>query len=144
LTGKTLETDMFSFVVTGRNGSVAATGTNAVNGTINFGAIGFNKAGTYAYTVSEITGKASGITYDGTKYLVKVEVTDDGAGNLKTAVTYPKGGIVFHNTYKVTTTSSLTGDSAQLVLLWTLCSLSFCGLVGLAINRKIRRRKRNR
>ncbi len=48
-----------------------------------FGAITFNKAGTYIFEISEQSGDIEGITYDDTSYYLTVQVIDNQQGNLK-------------------------------------------------------------
>jgi len=155
LKGKTLEAGMFSFIVAEKDGSTAATATNKADGTIIFGEIGYTAPGTYEYTVSEVSGNASGITYDKTTYTVTVEVTDNGDGTLKATVSYPAGGVVFNNQYSATkptgtTTTSTnksplgsstkTGDNSPDLFLWIfLCFGALVTIAALAWN--IRRKR---
>lgn len=72
----------------------------------------FTAPGTYVYKIFEQgTGTADkGITYDQASYTAKITVSDDGQGNLKTAVEYTDvsgntvepSGVVFKNTYEAT------------------------------------------
>jgi len=114
LTNKTLEADMFSFVVEEEapNGEekVVATGTNDADGKITFSKITYTAAGEHTYTITEVNGGAGGIGYDSTEHTVKVYVTDNQEGKLKAKVEYPEDGVVFNNTYTAeSTTVSLTG-----------------------------------
>jgi len=114
LTNKTLEADMFSFVVKedAPNGEeeVVATGTNDADGTITFSKITYTAAGEHTYTITEVNGRAGGIGYDSTEHTVKVYVTDNQEGQLEAEVEYPEDGVVFNNTYTAeSTTVSLTG-----------------------------------
>jgi|GEM_PF-6178459 len=145
LTGKTLEADMFSFIVTNADGQTVAAATNKADGTIAFGEIGFEAAGTYTYTVSEVEGSMKGITYDDTSYTIKVEVTDNGDGTLTATVSYPDGSVVFNNTYKTGTTTTSPGSTAKtgddrVIWPWiVLLVISAMGVAGLIL---IRKRKR--
>jgi len=110
LDGKTLEDNMFSFVVKDGVGNVVATATNKADGSITFSDITYTTAGTYEYTVSEVDGGAGGITYDATKYKVIVEVVDNGYRSLTATASYPDGAIEFNNIYETdSTTIALTG-----------------------------------
>lgn len=108
LIGKALTDNMFSFIVEDEGGHIVSVGTNKADGTINFGSIHYTAAGTHNYKISEVIGNESGVTYDVTVYDVKVDVTDDGSGNLTTNVTYTDGNIVFNNSYVT--------DSADIIL----------------------------
>lgn len=70
----------FQFLLTGEN--VEQTKTNGAGGAIIFDALTFTEAGTYTYTVTEVKGDKSYITYDETVYTVTVTVADDGQGKL--------------------------------------------------------------
>lgn len=99
LTGRALSSGMFQFVVRGKDGAVAATGTNDAIGSINCSEIEFDEPGVYAFTVEEVRGSFGGVTYDISKFTVTVTVTDDGSGKLTAEVAYPAGGVVFDNAY---------------------------------------------
>ncbi len=82
------------------------TAENDADGIVTFAKIAdYTEPGIYTYIVEELPGDAVGITYDGTVYQVKVEVTDDGEGNLVvgTPVITANGAsaseIVFENVY---------------------------------------------
>ena len=70
----------------------AAAGTK----TVNFAPITFTKAGTYTYTVQEITKATKGWTNDNDAKTVKVIITDDGEGQLEAKVE----GVEVKNSYK--------------------------------------------
>ncbi len=72
-------------LVTSAAVGVDAAGTNSV--TVKFSGKTFDTPGTYYYLVSEYQGSLEGITYDKTQYLVKILVTDNGAGKLIAATT---------------------------------------------------------
>jgi len=85
------------------------------------------------FVIKEVNGGQVGMTYDPTEYLVKVDITDDGVGNLSTAVTYynknnpsqaiSAGEVVFNNTYdaeditdyKINGTKELKGNTGSTV-----------------------------
>ncbi|MGI6117160.1 MAG: Spy0128 family protein [Bilifractor sp.] len=131
MTGQDLVDNEFGFRVTVPNKDrtenvVVATGTNAADGTVSLSpitytqeslraenALGYNQRTvdgskvtyTYHYTVSEDAVSADyGITQEKSSFSVRVDVTDDGEGNLKANVTYPEdatnGVLVFRNSYK--------------------------------------------
>ena len=110
LIGKTLEDDMFSFIVSDEAGNIVATAANKADGTITFSDISFAAEGTYTYTVSEVNGGVGGISYDDTEYKVTVKVEDNGDGTLKATASYPDGNIEFNNSYNTdSTTVTLIG-----------------------------------
>lgn len=80
------------------------TARNDGEGSVQFDALSFAQVGTYYYTVTEdASAKLGGITYDDTRYLVTVKVTDvDGVLKAETVVTDSfgaKSDISFANEY---------------------------------------------
>lgn len=57
--------------------------TNSADGTFAFGPITFTEPGQYRYRISEVRGTLGGVTYDDTIYVLEVNVTDNGHGQLK-------------------------------------------------------------
>ena len=103
LEGRELKKDEFSFKLVGED--IESTVTNDADGKINFDKFEYDEPGTYVYTISEVKGDETGMTYDKSVFTATVNVVDDGEGNLKASVAYAKGdksveGIVFNNTYK--------------------------------------------
>ena len=103
LEGRELKKDEFSFKLVGED--IESTVTNDADGKINFDKFEYDEPGTYVYTISEVKGDETGMTYDKSVFTATVNVVDDGEGNLKASVTYTKGdksveGIVFNNAYK--------------------------------------------
>ncbi len=77
---------------------------NAADGSVEFGAITFYKAGTYTVSVKELVpvNGVAGITYD-TKVITAVyNVVDDRNGNLTATLAQFVGGDTFANTYEAT------------------------------------------
>lgn len=100
LNGKSLEADEFTFALTDEGGE-QVTATNDVNGMVVFPAIQYGEAGTYQYTLSEVKGSETGVTYDEAAYAVTVAVEDGGEGSLVATVSYEGGKApVFNNTYQ--------------------------------------------
>lgn len=127
LTNRPMTDREFTFNVTNAadaNNAVVATGTNAADGTITFGAIDYSidqmlidvdnglatpsvvdgkNTFTYQYKVTEDTEKLDdGVSaIDTAGFQITVTVTDNGDGTLGIAVTYPNGsdGLTFRNTY---------------------------------------------
>lgn len=113
LEGRELKKDEFSFKLVGED--VESTVTNDADGKINFDKFEYDEPGTYVYTISEVKGDETGMTYDKSVFTATVNVVDDGEGNLKASVAYAKGdksveGIVFNNTYKKPETPVPTTD----------------------------------
>lgn len=100
LNGKSLEDGEFSFVLEGEDGTQLTAGNDA-NGMVAFPAIQYSETGTYQYTLSEVKGSETGVTYDEAAYAVTVAVEDDGEGSLVATVSYEGGKApVFNNTYQ--------------------------------------------
>lgn len=100
LNGKSLEDGEFSFALEGEDGTRLTAGNDA-NGMVAFPAIQYSETGTYQYTLSEVKGSETGVTYDEAAYAVTVAVEDDGEGSLVATVSYEGGKApVFSNTYQ--------------------------------------------
>ena len=100
LNGKSLEDGEFSFALESEDGTQLTAGNDA-NGMIVFPAIQYSETGTYQYTLSEVKGSETGVTYDEAAYAVTVAVEDDGEGSLVATVSYEGGKApVFNNTYQ--------------------------------------------
>lgn len=100
LNGKSLEDGEFSFALEGKDGTRLTAGNDA-NGMVAFPAIQYSETGTYRYTLSEVKGSETGVTYDEAAYAVTVAVEDDGEGSLVATVSYEGGKApVFNNTYQ--------------------------------------------
>lgn len=113
LEGRELKKDEFSFKLVGEN--IESTVTNDADGKISFDKFEYDEPGTYVYTISEVKGDETGMTYDKSVFTATVNVVDDGEGNLKANVAFAKGdksveGIVFNNTYKKPETPVPTPD----------------------------------
>ena len=101
LAGRTMEDGEFRFVLKDENGKTVGEGTNDKDGNISFPALTFKNVGTYNYTVEEVAGNDSHITYDATPYKVSAVVTDNLDGTLKVTWKSGTGAILFKNTYRV-------------------------------------------
>lgn len=100
LNGKSLEDGEFSFTLEGEDGTQLTAGNDA-NGMVVFPAIQYSETGTYQYTLSEVKGSETGVTYDEAAYAVTVAVEDDDEGSLVATVSYEGGKApVFNNTYQ--------------------------------------------
>ena len=74
------------------------------NGKVAFDSISYKEVGEHTYTIKEVEGNNSTITYDKSEKQVTVKVTRDG-DNLKTEVVYPESK-VFHNLFTPNATSA--------------------------------------
>ncbi len=125
LTGRPLYENDFTFSLY----SVAAPGAvidanakliETVGNTANQGIVRFKDfaidtgVGTYYYAIVENNGGKGGITYDTSVKYVKVEVYDNGKGEILATTTYvnadgtPADEPVFNNSYAITTPASVT------------------------------------
>ncbi len=102
LNGKALEAGKYEFELK-EGDKVVATAKNAADGTVTFKEIEYNEAGDHTYTITEKAGSEAGVTYDTAKHEVKVNVKDDGAGQLVATVT--GNNPTFTNTYKAASTT---------------------------------------
>lgn len=105
LAGKDLTADAFTFGLYDQDGNEDARGTNDKNGKVKLTVKGLN-LGEYDYTLKEVAGSDSTITYDSTEVRVHVSVKAEG-DKAKATVTYDgKNDIpTFKNTYQPAGTS---------------------------------------
>ena len=105
LAGKDLTADAFTFGLYDQDGNEDARGTNDKNGKVKLTVKGLN-LGEYDYTLKEVAGSDSTITYDSTEVRVHVSVKAEG-DKAKATVAYDgKNDIpTFKNTYQPAETS---------------------------------------
>ncbi|MEI3324398.1 MAG: FctA domain-containing protein [Eggerthellaceae bacterium] len=116
LNGKSLDAEEFAFVLTDEGGK-QVTATNDANGMVVFPAIQYGEAGTYQYTIAEVKGDESDVTYDESEYAVTVTVEDNGEGSLVATVAYEGGNApVFTNTYNAPEAPASPGDGPASVV----------------------------
>ena len=116
LNGKSLDAEEFTFVLTDEGGE-QVTATNDANGMVAFPAIQYGEAGTYQYTIAEVKGDESDVTYDESEYAVTVTVEDNGEGSLVATVAYEGGNApVFTNTYNASEAPASPGDGPASVV----------------------------
>lgn len=116
LNGKSLDAEEFTFVLTDE-GDEQVTATNDANGMVVFPAIQYGEAGTYRYTIAEVKGDESDVTYDESEYAVTVTVEDNGEGSLVATVAYEGGNApVFTNTYNAPEAPASPGDGPASVV----------------------------
>ncbi len=82
LVGKDLEEGLYSFTLY-KGDQELATVKNGANGSFVFQDVALDSLGEHTFTVKEVKGSLSGITYDETVYTVTVNVTDNGVGGLR-------------------------------------------------------------
>lgn len=115
LNGKSLEDGEFSFTLEGEDGTQLTAGNDA-NGMVVFPAIQYSETGTYQYTLSEVKGSETGVTYDEAAYAVTVAVEDDDEGSLVATVSYEGGKApVFNNTYQESEGPAAADDPVSFV-----------------------------
>ena len=95
----TIPTDTYDFELKDSAGKVLQTVEND-GSSVAFAPIAYTSAGTYTYTIDEVAGYSSRVSYDSHVETVTVTVTDDGHGNLSAAVAYDSDGASFANTWK--------------------------------------------
>lgn len=107
LEGKTLEAGKYSFELKKEDGSVVETVTNAADGSVTFSPISYDESqvGTHKYTISEVAGSETGITYDKTVQEVEVTVEKVSATELKATASKEAKDLVFTNKYTPAKTS---------------------------------------
>lgn len=116
LNGKSLDAEEFAFVLTDE-GDKQVTATNDANGMVVFPAIQYGEAGKYQYTIAEVKGDESDVTYDESEYAVTVTVEDYGEGSLVATVAYEGGNApVFTNTYNAPEAPASPGDGPASVV----------------------------
>lgn len=144
-----LKSGQFTFVLKDANGEEVESAKNKADGSVQFDAIPFDKAGTYEYTIEELNDKQKGITYDTKVYHVTIKVTDNGEGSLKAEVTGDKA--VFSNSYDngdngggdddgktpvVTPTGIQTGDYTSGFMGMVVLFLSACASLAVTLRKK--------
>ncbi len=97
LEGRELVEGEFTFNLLDENGKVVQTVQNAADGTITFKDVVFDKAGTYKYSVVEVSGDDKQITYDKSVKNVTIEVKQEDKVYVAT-VTYD-ADTTFKNKY---------------------------------------------
>lgn len=85
LTGRDLAEGEFSFELRedkGEDSKLIETVENAADGKVTFSPIKYTEIGQHNYKLCEVQGKADGITYDGTTYIIVTTISDNGKGQL--------------------------------------------------------------
>lgn len=91
LSGHRLQRYQFRGEVRDRDGTILRTATNAADGSMVFGAIGYTEADvgkTYEYTIAETQRTVAGYTFDDSVYKAYVTINDNGDGTLDPQVVY--------------------------------------------------------
>ncbi|MCY7091655.1 LPXTG cell wall anchor domain-containing protein [Streptococcus oralis] len=101
---KELVADAYTFELKEKD-AVVATAKNAASGEVVF-KVDYTEAGEHTYTITEKAGTEAGVTYSTESYTVKVNVVDNGQGQLVATVENPDAERVFTNTYKAASTSA--------------------------------------
>ena len=98
LTGKALSANQFSFVLKNTSAPEGVTLAedktvkNDADGKVDFGQIGYDKEGTYEYTITEVNDGKAGYTYSDKTVNVTAVVTKEANNKLKAAVSYKIDG----------------------------------------------------
>jgi len=125
LEGRQLNSAEFTFELYSANadfsqqGSLLYSKTNDASGKFSF-TLGYAKPGDYYYILREQIGQEKGVSYDASRYLIRVLVSDDGAGKLHTITYITKEGvgtasaITFGNRYEPeSTTAAISGTKVM-------------------------------
>ena len=103
---KELVADAYTFELKEKDtDKVIATAKNAASGEVVFN-VNYTEAGEHTYTITEKAGTESGVTYSTESYTVKVNVVDNGQGQLVATVENANAERVFTNTYKAAETKA--------------------------------------
>ena len=97
--GMSPEEGLYTFQLK-QNGQVIEEASNNAAGTILFNTLVFTQPGEYTYTISEVRGNDSTITYDTHEETIIIQVTDDGTGQLVAQTNYDTDGAKFKNETK--------------------------------------------
>ena len=168
LEGRALLANEFHFIVTDEQGTEVSRGVNHADGSIAFNYIEYRHedVGLHRYTIREVQGDLSNVTYDGASYTVDVlvEYVDDQL----TATAQGEPKLVFRNVYVASPTATpspsptvtsgvtpsptpaqtpvpgtppATGDESRPVL-WALLALAALSLLGVqaVLSRKARKK----
>ena len=81
LEGRELKEGEFNFELV-EDGNVVATGSNDADGKVVFSSITYTQPGSHVYTIREVKGSETGVTYDDHSYLVYTQIIDNGDGTL--------------------------------------------------------------
>ncbi|SUN72166.1 Cna B-type domain-containing protein [Streptococcus massiliensis] len=101
LNGKELEGEQFEFILRNEQGKEVSRAKNAQDGTVTFPTLTYNEnqVGTYKFTIEEVAGNETGISYDSHKLEVEVKVEKVSATELKATVSKGVDDLTFTNTY---------------------------------------------
>lgn len=118
LIGADIMPDTYEFIVKDLNGEIVDYGFAQEDGTIVFNGIDYtheDDGETYYYYISEVPGNEPHIAYDNSTKEVKVNVHDNGQGELICDVTYDETGMEFVNEvgYTLRVEKQVTGEKAD-------------------------------
>ncbi|HEM3705991.1 TPA: cell surface protein, partial [Streptococcus suis] len=111
LTGRDLAADEFTFQLVNKTTvEDVITAKNTADGTVTFPELTFTEPGTFTYTVSELAGTETGMTYDTNSFDVTVTVVDNN-GTLVTTVDKSAADLTFTNVFVEETTTTTTSEA---------------------------------
>ncbi|WP_454363034.1 Spy0128 family protein [Streptococcus sp. 151470009-6] len=105
LNGKELVADAYTFELKEKD-AVVATAKNTASGEVAF-KVDYTEAGEHTYTITEKSGTEAGVTYSTESYTVKVNVVDNGRGQLVATVENADAERPFTNVYKAAETDAV-------------------------------------
>ncbi len=115
LKNRVMADNEFSFVVK-QGDTVVSTGWSKADGTVVFSPIGYETPGTYRYTLSEVKGNLTGVTYDETLYYLEVTVVDNQDGTMTATGKYYTDAAYTTAVAKVEFTNTYTPKNASVQL----------------------------
>lgn len=131
LQGRALKAGEFSFLLSDGAGHEIQRVSNAADGSVRFNDRRFSRTGVFLYTIEEVKGTQTGMTYDATRYTARIEVTATG-GRLQHQLSWLKDGTPYGGsiTFTNSTRPPQTGDSYLLTIsLLAITALSLGGTV---------------
>lgn len=115
LNNRELKDNEFSFVVK-QGDAVVSTGWSKADGTVAFSPIGLETPGVYTYTISEIEGNLTGVTYTDVTYYLQVSVVDNQDGSMTATGRYFSDAACKMEVQEAVFTNTYTPQNASIQL----------------------------